>query len=162
MTNESPLLQPLALLEELNCQIWIPFSDAYASGNPEPYLALHSPKLIRGEGNQKRVMNLVQYADAIRQAFQHWKAEGARPAVQFRFVERIVSEEAASERGIFQFHLTSATGEQRTFYGKFHVIARKEQGRWKILLDYDSSEGGTITEATYAAAHAMEEVERFV
>lgn len=162
MTSESRSSQSIGLLEELNRQIWLPFSQAYTSGNPEPYLALHSADLIRVEGNRKCLMDLRQYATGIRQAFEQWKAAGNAVAVQFRFVERIVSEQAASERGIFQFSLTSATGEQRTFYGKFHVIARKEQDRWKIVMDYDSSEVGTITEATYAAAYAIEELDRFV
>lgn len=162
MTIETRPSQPITLLEELNRQIWLPFSEAYTSGDPEPYLALHSPDLIRVEGNRRCLMDVMQYAAGIRQAFEQWKAAGSMVAVQFRFVERIVSEEAASERGIFQFSLTSATGEQRTFYGKFHVIARKEQGYWRIVVDYDSSEAGTITEATYVAAYAIGEVDRFI
>jgi hypothetical protein len=32
------------------------------------------------------------------------------------------------------------TGEKRTGYGKFHVLLRKENGTWKILMDADANE----------------------
>lgn len=41
------------------------------------------------------------------------------------------------------------------------VLVRKEQGRWKIAVDYDSSEGGTIDEASFRAAHAMDDYAKY-
>jgi hypothetical protein len=39
--------------------------------------------------------------------------------------------------------------------------AREDAGRWRIAVDYDSTEGGTVTEATFAAATGVDDVEAF-
>jgi hypothetical protein len=36
------------------------------------------------------------------------------------------------------------------------VVLRKEENTWKILVDTDSNEGGTIGEAQFLAAAPME------
>jgi ketosteroid isomerase-like protein len=46
--------------------------------------------------------------------------------------------------------------ETQSLYGRFHVVLRKENGVWKILVDKDSSEGRSIDETDYVAAKAME------
>jgi ketosteroid isomerase-like protein len=43
-------------------------------------------------------------------------------------------------------------GEERVRYTRFEMVLRKEGGKWKILVDQDTSEGGTITEAMFDAA----------
>lgn len=63
----------------------------------------------------------------------------------------------ASERGIYKYTYTPTTGEPRTGYGQFHVFSRKEKGRWKIAVDYDSSEGGTVGEAEFKAGKRTED-----
>ena len=47
------------------------------------------------------------------------------------------------------------------FYGRFHTFARKEEGRWRIAVDYDSDEGGTIDDAAFAAGTEMDDVAAF-
>jgi hypothetical protein len=148
------------LLEELNRDIWIPFTQAYATGNPDQYLGLHSKDFIRGQGDSKRVMNLAQYSEGVRRSFQRWKAEGLKVDLRFRFLERITDDQLASERGIYQLSLTDAKGEVRRLYGKFHVFSRKENGVRKILIDYDSSEGETIDEKAYQAGFALDDFKK--
>ncbi|HRI59468.1 MAG TPA: hypothetical protein PK228_07085 [Saprospiraceae bacterium] len=48
-------------------------------------------------------------------------------------------------------------GEPRTGYGQFHVFSRKENGRWKIAVDYDSSEGNTVGAAEFKAGKRTED-----
>ena len=36
--------------------------------------------------------------------------------------------------------INPVTGEQRIGFGKFHVLRRKENGVWKILMDADAHE----------------------
>jgi hypothetical protein len=147
-------------LEELNLDIWAPFTQAYATGNPDQYLGLHSKDFIRGQGDSKRIMNLAQYSEGVRRSFQRWKADGLKVDLQFRFLERIADDQLASERGIYQLSLTDPKGEVRRFYGKFHVFSRKENGVRKILVDYDSSEGETIGEKDYQAGFALDSFDR--
>ena len=47
-----------------------------------------------------------------------------------------------SQGGFLQ---TRFSGKQEnSFYGKFNVTLKKESGVWKIPIDADTSEGGTI------------------
>lgn len=160
-TPPAPAKQDPALLAELNAQIWIPFHEAYRDGAPEKYIALHRPEFIRGEGSRKVVRTLDEYAAGVRRSFEIWKQRGLKIDLQFRFRERIVKGAQASERGIYRFALTHPDGSEERFYGQFHTFTRKVDGRWQFVVDYDSDEGGTVDEAKYLAAAAVDDFSRF-
>ena len=71
--------------------------------------------------------------------------------IEFRFIERISSEGKASERGIYKLTVTTGRNEPQFYFGKFHVILTKET-KWKLLMNYDSDEYGTIGEEDFFAA----------
>lgn len=48
----------------------------------------------------------------------------------------------ASERGIYRIETLPAAGDGQTFHGRFHTVARKESGRWRIAFDHDSNDAG--------------------
>jgi len=53
----------------------------------------------------------------------------------------IASNAKAFEVGYYKTTSTNTqTGEKRTGYGKFHVLLRKENAVWKILVDADTHE----------------------
>ena len=148
-------------LRELDRDIWKPFVEAFAAGKPDDYFALHSSGFVRAMGDAKRVEPRDAWIKGTRGMFKHFADRGIRPSIAFRFLERLANPEAASERGIFEFTTVDAKGETRRAYGKFHVISRKEDGRWKILVDYDSNERGTITRETFLAAHEPGDYARY-
>jgi ketosteroid isomerase-like protein len=160
-TPPAPAKQDPALLTELNTQIWMPFHEAYRDGEAEKYIALHRPEFIRGEGTRKVVRTLDEYAAGVRRSFEIWKERGLKIDLQFRFIERIVKGAQASERGIYRFTLTPPDGKAQTFYGQFHTFSRKVDGRWQLIVDYDSNEGGTVDAAKYEAASAVDDFSRF-
>lgn len=159
--QRAPAKQDPALLAELNRDLWLPFHEAYRDGDAEKYIALHLPDFIRGEGNAKVVRTLEEYADGVRRSFAIWAERQLTIDLQFRFLERIAKGAQASERGIYQFVLTGPDGKVQRFYGQFHTFARKVDGRWRFAVDYDSNEGGTIDEARYLAAAAVDDFSRF-
>lgn len=150
-----------ALWDAINRDIWKPFSEGYRTSQPEKYIALHSKDFIRGEGSNKQVKNLTQYAESVRQMFDNVVKDKAKLELNFRFLERIASEQSASERGIYEFIYTNIKGEKQTFYGKFHVFLRKENGVWKILVDYDSNENNTINAQSFQKGFGLEEFEKY-
>lgn len=160
-TPPAPAKQDPALLAELNAQIWIPFHEAYRDGSAEKYLALHRPEFIRGEGTLKVVRTLDEYAAGVRRSFAIWKERGLKIDLQFRFLERIVKGAQASERGIYRFTVIHPDGKTELFYGQFHTFARKVDGRWQLVVDYDSDEGGRVDAARYEAAAAVDDFSRF-
>jgi ketosteroid isomerase-like protein len=154
----TPPKQDPALLQELNRDIWLPFTEAYAALDADKYLGLHSKDFIRGEGDRKLMLDLEGYSTEVRRFFANMQRRGDKPDIQFRFLERFASAQFASERGIYQFTMAQTEGEPRKYYGKFHVFSRKEGGTWKILVDYDSNENGTIDEASYQAGRAVDDL----
>ena len=149
------------LLRALDREIWDPFVAAFAAGRADDYIALHSRSLVRVLGNAKRIEPYDQWAASTRAMFRSFADKGTAVAIRFRFTERIAGNDAASERGVFEFSMTPAGSEARRFHGRFHVLSRREDGRWKILSDYDSREGGTIDAASFAAAHAPKDYARY-
>lgn len=150
-----------ALLAEIERDIWQPFVRAFAERDVEAYIALHSPLLVRGLGDLKQVQTYDLWREHTLAMFRRMAERDVRPAIRFRFIERIAGAQAASERGIYEFTATAAGGDVRRFYGQFHVIARRESGRWKIAVDYDSSENGTIGAERFSAAHAIDDYARY-
>jgi ketosteroid isomerase-like protein len=76
-------------------------------------------------------------------------AKGAELSIGFRFAERIVTEDVASERGVYRIVMALPGEPERVVYGRFHTFARKADGRWRIAVDYDTDD---VAEADYTAA----------
>jgi ketosteroid isomerase-like protein len=149
------------LLREINRDIWRRFRDAYAALDAAGFLALCGPDFIRASAGEGAVFGLAGYAAQIEPFFAMVAERGDKIAIDFRFRERLVSPELASERGVFELTVLPADGEPRTRYGQFHTYARKVDGRWLFAADYDSSEGDTVTAAAYAAGTAVDDVEPY-
>jgi hypothetical protein len=149
------------ILKALDRGIWQPFVRAYGEHKADDYIALHSRQLVRVSAEQKSIDPYDLWIERTRAMFKSFADRNRRFAIAFRFTERIANADTASERGIFEFSVLAPNAEPRRFYGKFHVLSRKEDGRWKILSDYDSREGGTIDAASFAAAHAPEDYARY-
>jgi ketosteroid isomerase-like protein len=148
-------------LRELNRDVWRAFVAAYAACDVAGFMDLYSQDLIRAGGPVKQVYGFDDYAAQTGEWFAEVTARGDSIGIEFRFLERIARDDLASERGIYKITAGQASGESRLFYGQFHTFARKDGGRWRIAVDYDSTEGGTITEATFAAAAGVDDVEAF-
>jgi ketosteroid isomerase-like protein len=146
------------LLTEINRDVWIPFSTAYASCDAEAFIALHSPDVIRVEGNGGWVGGFEEYAGRLREWFQWVAVQEGGLDIRFRFLERHIGDDASSERGVYRLALTYPDTDERLWYGMFHTICRKHNGVWRIAMDYDSDEGGTVSEETFAGGRAMDEV----
>ena len=144
-----------ALLAELDRDIWHAFRRAYAARDVEAFLALHLPELIRAGGPARDVHGYDEYAAQTGGFFAELTRRGDGIEIDFRFTERIAAAGLASERGVFRITATPAEGDQRVFYGRFHTFARKVDGRWRIAVDYDSNEGGTVDAESFAAGAAI-------
>jgi ketosteroid isomerase-like protein len=107
------------------------------------------------------VYGFDEYAAQTEQFMAMVAENGDTLAIDFRFVERIASGDLASERGVFRITATPTVGSPREFYGRFHTFARKLDGRWRIAVDYDSDEGGSVTEETFEAGAEIDDIGPF-
>lgn len=162
-TGQMPAPKPANpdTLKAIDQDVWLPFIQAFSEGNADAYIGLHSKHLIRPMGDAKRIEPYDKWSAGTRGMFKSFADRGTKVGIDFRFLERIANDDTASERGIFEFSLTNPKGETQKSYGKFHVILRKDEGKWKILMDYDSSEGRSIGAETFKAAHAMTDYAKY-
>ena len=141
---------------EINTQVWIPFIENFNNRNAEGFLAVHSKDVIRSPRDSKMIFGWDEYLKEQQQSSEGGKASGRKHALELRFTERIAKDGLAIEVGIYKTTSTDQKGKSFSFFGRFHVVLRKEQNVWKILVDTDSSEGDTIGEKEFLAANAMD------
>lgn len=137
--------------KEINDQVWTKFISTFNERNTDGFMAVHSKDLIRASRDSKRVQNFEEY----RKENQQGESGRSKRSIELRFIERMASDTQAYEVGVYKTTSFNSKGERRSFYGKFHVVLRKENGIWKILVDSDSSEGGTIGEKDFLAANPL-------
>lgn len=141
--------------EQIEEDVWIPFLAAATAFDAEGFLAVQSPDLVRVSEDTSEVYGLERYANEIRAGFKRARTRGLKRQSEMRFLSRTSSGDLAYQSGYFHSRATLPSGEEKVRYSRFEVVLRKENGKWKILLDKDTSDGGKITEAMYLRAQPM-------
>ncbi|MDG5492070.1 nuclear transport factor 2 family protein [Psychroserpens sp. SPM9] len=152
--------QSLRNLKEINT-VWNQFYIAFNTLNHQTMAYIHSEALIRISGG-RTIIDYQTYISNYKNQFQAAKSEGTTYDISLRFFERINTNTTASERGVYRLIINKEKPDEQTYYGQFHVIMKKENGDWKITMDYDSTEFDTIDEKSYLKAHAITDFEAFL
>jgi ketosteroid isomerase-like protein len=140
---------------EINEQVWKPFIYHFNTHNANEFLAVHSPEVVRSPRDAKTIWGYDEYlknqtaGDAV-----EVNAKTKR-ALELRFTERIARGDNAIEVGIYKTVLTYADGRTAIYYGRFHVVLKRKNGRWKIIVDTDYTENNTIGEKDFLAAEPL-------
>jgi ketosteroid isomerase-like protein len=142
--------------QEINIQVWKPFIQTFNDRDTKGFMAVHSKEVVRSPRDGKNILNWDEYYKQMERGDQREKAAESKRQLELRFTERIANKDRAIEVGIYKTTSINPDGTARSFYGRFHVVLRKENGTWKILVDTDSSEGGSIAEKDFLAAAALE------
>jgi ketosteroid isomerase-like protein len=142
--------------KQINHQVWKPFATTFNNYDTKGFMAVHSHDLVRVPRDSKTVLNFEQYKKQYEEGDKRSVQQKAKRTIELRFLERMANENQAFEAGIYKTTNIDVHGKTRSFYGKFYVVLRKENGTWKILVDSDSSEGGSIGEKDFAAAKPLE------
>ena len=137
--------------KEIDEQVWKPFIKTFNNDDHEDFKKVHSRELIRVMSDDNQVLG---YQDYLRPVDDSTKAKWGKWShhIELRFLQRIASDGKAFETGYYKTTAVNADkGEQRVSYGKFHVLLRKEQGEWKILMDQDAKEDADESKFLQAA-----------
>jgi hypothetical protein len=148
-------------LKAINEEVWYPFCKAFETFDAELFASVHSETMTRVTGDNNGLKTYENYIEGYRRSFAYQRENGISLHIQLRFFERTVAEGRAVDRGIYQTTYNKGKENERASYGQFFVLLQKEQDRWKIILDYDSSEGGTIGEKQFLEAHAIDDLSPF-
>lgn len=148
--------QENSLQKEINEQVWKPFITSFNNRDDDAFSAVQSKEVIRVSQDDNLIFGYNEYFKKIPESekarWKDWKRN-----IELRFLQRIASNDKAFEVGYYKSSNTNTvTGEKRTGYGKFHVLLRKENGIWKILMDADANE--KTNEAVFMTAKAMDEL----
>jgi len=139
--------------KDINEQVWKPFIKGFNDGNTELFMSVHSKDLVRSGRESKKVLDWDQYN---KQTAEWNSTRTAKYNIELHFTERIRNDHQAIDVGVYKTSWSAPDGKTGVGYGRFHVVLRKENDVWKILVDTDSNEGQTIGEAQFIAAKPME------
>jgi ketosteroid isomerase-like protein len=142
--------------KEINEQVWKPFITAFNNHDTKGFMALHSKDVVRSPRDGKEVLNWNMYFKQMEKGDQRALSSNMKRQLELRFTERISNPDQAIDVGVYKTTSIKPDGTSRSGYGRFHVVLRKENGIWKILVDTDSSEGDTIGEKEFLAASPLE------
>jgi ketosteroid isomerase-like protein len=137
---------------QIENDVWIPLMRASVAFDAEGFLAVQSKDLVRVSVDAGEVYGLDRYQREIREGFPRARARGITRQNEVRFLQRVASDSLAWETGYFRSQVRMPDGEERVRYTRFEMVLRKEGGKWKILVDKDTSDQGKITEAMFEAA----------
>lgn len=138
--------------ELINKQVWEVFSEAFATLDYKLFETIHHPSFLRINGNEDIIKSRAEYLGSYE---NNWQNKDRELKIEFRFLERIADEYYASERGIYKLTINPGNSNAASYYGKFHVVMKQENGKWKLTMDYDSNEENSIGEDDFKSASPM-------
>ena len=141
--------------KEINDQVWRPFIASFNSFDTDGFMAVHSREVVRSPRDAKFLLSWDEYFKQQQAGDKRQKENGGTRLIELRFTERITNTKQAIDVGIYKTTVSNKEGKTSSFYGRFHVVLRKEGPGWKILVDTDSSEGNTIGEKDFLAASPL-------
>lgn len=143
-----------SLQKQINAQVWKPFIETFSNRDTEGFMVVHSKDMSRVLQDDGRIYGYETYYQQTKRGNEQGKAGNWKLKIELRFAQRIAGEGRALEVGYYKTTSIAPDGAQRSFYGKFHVLLRKESGVWKILMDADAHE--KTDEAVFMSAKPME------
>ncbi len=143
-----------SLQKQINTDVWKPFIKSFEAYDTDGFMAVHSKEVARVIQDGNMIQNYEQYQFENRRNDSRYKTSKRSRKIELKFIQRIAGNGKAFEVGYFKVSTVTPNGDARTFYGKFHVLLRKESGKWKILMDADAST--ETDEAGFNAALPME------
>lgn len=137
--------------KEINEQVWKPFIKSFDQNDIQLFKSLHLADLIRVQSNE--MLNYETYIKGYTSMFDKMKKNNSHYTIDLRFTRRVADSTRAFEEGYYKTSFMQ-NGTERAGYGKFSVVLLKKDGKWKILLDSDTSVGAN--EAVFLEAKPME------
>jgi len=123
-----------SIKEEIDNDVWIPFTNAWEANDGTAYNSLHTDDIWRI--NPGRLLIGSEYKSLN---LSRMKGEPKNSVIEFSFETRTNNGDNAYEVGYYR--ITSNQRETPTYYvGRFHVALKKVEGKWKIAQDWDTGE----------------------
>ena len=141
--------------QEINQLIWKPFMESYNNLDAEGFNQLHADDVLRA--GSWSIREGEEYKESNRKGFARTKEGGTNRTIELRFDFRKTTEHISYETGFYKVVSQAPNEEARTFYGYFHVVIKKNNGKWLITQDWDDGQfnGQPITEQHFLKAKPL-------
>lgn len=149
--------QEINFQKEINDQVWRPFIKTYNSFDTEGFMAIHTKDIIRINRDGGSIRIGEEYKTGMQQGNERSLKNNYQRSIEFRFLERLARSEVAFEVGYYKVTSKRGDADERVFYGKFHVVLKKEDGLWKLDMDSDTSNKGLFNETHFQSGKKMED-----
>ena len=118
--------------DEIDKDVWIPFTRAWESNDGEAYNSVHSDDVWRI--NPGRLLVGDEYKS---RNLDRMKKQESKRIIELSFETRTTNGHSAYEVGYYR--ITDRSGPMPKYHvGRFHVALRKQDGKWKITQDWDT------------------------
>lgn len=135
----TPLPDPeVARLAELDVY-WAEVSRSVKKGDFAGYQAGCHEKAVLVSGSKRVSYPLSQALVRWKKEFDDTKAGTRESSVEFRFAHRYGDATTAHESGVFCYTWRQGDGDPTPEYVEFEALLLKENGTWKILMEYQKS-----------------------
>jgi ketosteroid isomerase-like protein len=140
-SQQPPASVPEEILNEIAADVWIPFMEAYRDLDSEKLKALHAPDIMRITIDQNRVETGAAYLDKFGGYLQQVQSQGIELGIDFSIATSAIDadQQRVYQTGHYRFSSKQpeADGFQVNGYGYFNVLLKKDQGKWRLLMDAD-------------------------
>lgn len=134
-------------LDELNAY-WAKVSRAVNEGDFTAYQETCHEQGIIISGTKQSSYPLSQALARWKSDFERTKSGEVKSSVDFRFSHRYRDATTAHESGVFRYIGIEKGAEAKTDYIAFEALLTKQNGTWKILMEYQK---GSATESDWNA-----------
>ena len=118
----------------INETVWTPFKKAYETRDWEAFNALHTDNILRVHDGG--IQQGLEYKKSIRESYQ--KKEKRTKTIDFIVEKRTYTYNLGYEVGFYRVIYQKKDKEPKYSYGRFHVVLKKINDKWKIAQDWDS------------------------
>jgi Domain of Unknown Function (DUF1080) len=115
---------------------WAEVSRAVNEGDFEAYSATCHPGAVLVSGTKKVSYPMAQALARWKKEFDDTKAGTMKASVTFRFSHRYGDATTAHEEGVFLYTQAVEGEKPKEEYIGFESLLVKEEGKWKILMEY--------------------------
>lgn len=122
---------------QIDEQVWKVFQEAWSSYDAEKFIGIHTADVLRVTPWG------IKYGQTWREKTIKSFSQDDPPKrnISFQFEHRIYQDDLAYEVGYYKSTSIVDFGRvERTSYGRFHVVLKKENEQWKIAQDWDTND----------------------
>lgn len=122
---------------EIDRSLWQPFQCAFENMDGAALNKLYVRRVLRVTPDGIDTQGSFKSFNKTR--FDKGRQAGDRLTLDFWFDSRATNRATSYDVGFYRLGTITSAGSVEYYYGQFHIVLRKQRGRWKIVQDWDTN-----------------------